>query len=88
VQLAVEAVYLEATLQLVSKTSSSLSGSQAKALEDLAFDWVLNADKFVDSRFLDLLKAREKVRSASGPPNCNALDRLACLVDVLCVSEL
>ena len=60
-QLAVEAVYLEATLQLVSKTSSSLSGSQAKALEDLVFDWVLHAEKFVDSRFMDLLKAREKV---------------------------
>lgn len=60
-QLAVEAVYLEATLQLVSKTSSSLSGNQAKALEDLVFDWVLHAEKFVDSRFMDLLKAREKV---------------------------
>ena len=61
VQLAVETVYLEVTLQLVSKTSSSLSSSQAKALEDLVFDWVLHAEKFVDSRFLDLMKARAKV---------------------------
>ena len=61
VQLAVETVYLEATLQLVSKTSSSLSNSQAKALEDLVFDWVLHAEKFVDSRFLELMKARAKV---------------------------
>lgn len=60
-QLAVETVYLEVTLQLVSKTSSSLSSSQAKALEDLVFDWVLHAEKFVDSRFLDLMKARAKV---------------------------
>ena len=56
-----ETVYLEVTLQLVSKTSSSLSSSQAKALEDLVFDWVLHAEKFVDSRFLDLMKARAKV---------------------------
>ena len=62
VQLAVETVYLEVTLQLVSKTSSSLSSSQAKALEDLVFDWVLHAEKFVDSRFLDLMKARATVR--------------------------
>jgi len=62
VQLAVETVYLEVTLQLVSKTSSSLSSSQAKALEDLIFDWVLHAEKFVDSRFLDLMKARAKVK--------------------------
>ena len=65
-QLAVETVYLEVTLQLVSKTSSSLSSSQAKALEDLVFDWVLHAEKFVDSRFLDLMKARAKVTWGGG----------------------
>ena len=64
-QLAVEAVYLEVTLQLVSKTSSGLSSSQAKALEDLVFDWVLHAEKFVDSRFTDLMKARAKVHSCA-----------------------
>lgn len=73
-QLAVETVYLEATLQLVSKTSSSLSVSQAKALEDLVFDWVLHAEKFVDSRFLDLMKARAK----AGSKIC------ACIISIRC----
>ena len=65
-QLGVETVYLEATLQLVSPSSSSLTAGQAKALEDLIFDWVPHAEKFVDSRFTDLMKARAKVLSRHG----------------------
>ena len=61
VQLAVETVFLEATLQLVAPESSPLSDGQANAVEILVFDWVLHAEKFVDSKHSELLKARERV---------------------------
>jgi hypothetical protein len=61
-QLAVEAVFLEATLHLVAPESNPLLESQVNALEALVFDWVLHAEKFVDSKHSELLKAREKVR--------------------------
>jgi hypothetical protein len=64
-QLAVEAVFLEASHQLVGPGSSGLSGRQAEALERLAFDWALNAETYVDPKFSDLTKAREKVRDAA-----------------------
>ncbi|EIE19264.1 hypothetical protein COCSUDRAFT_48883 [Coccomyxa subellipsoidea C-169] len=60
-RLAVEAVFLEATLQLVAPESSPLSDGQANAVEILVFDWVLHAEKFVDSKHSELLKARERV---------------------------
>ncbi len=60
-QLAVEAVFLEASHQLVGPGSSGLSGRQAEALERLAFDWALNAETYVEPKFSDLIKAREKV---------------------------
>ena len=61
-QLAVETVFLEASKQLVGQTSSGLSGRQAEALERLAFDWALNAETYVEPKFSDLGKAREKVK--------------------------
>ena len=60
VQLAVEKIFLETSVQLVSEGSSELSDRQAEALEKLTFDWVLNAEKYVDARFSELYKAREK----------------------------
>ena len=60
-QLAVETVFLEASHQLVGPESSGLSGRQAEALERLAFDWALNAETYVEPKFSDLIKAREKV---------------------------
>jgi hypothetical protein len=63
-QLAVEAVFLEATLQLVGARSSALSGSQADALQKLVFDWVLRGDKFVDPRHAELSRPKEQVRGA------------------------
>ncbi|CAL8468215.1 g7754 [Coccomyxa elongata] len=60
-RLAVETVFLEATLQLVAPESSPLSDGQANAVEILVFDWVLHAEKFVDSKHSELLKARERV---------------------------
>ena len=62
-QLAVETVFLEASKQLVGPGSSGLSGRHAEALEWLAFDWALNADIYVEPKFSDLGRAREKVRS-------------------------
>ncbi|KAL0053523.1 hypothetical protein WJX82_006983 [Trebouxia sp. C0006] len=60
-KLAVEAVFLEASHQLVGPGSSGLSGRQAEALERLAFDWALNAETYVEPKFSDLIRAREKV---------------------------
>ena len=60
-QLAVEAVFLEAAHQLVGPGSSGLSERQSDALERLAFDWALNAETYVDPKFSDLARAREKV---------------------------
>lgn len=60
-QLAVETVFLEATLQLVAPESSPLSDGQANAVETLVFDWVLHAEKYVDSKHFELLKARDRV---------------------------
>ena len=55
-----EKIFLETSVQLVSEGSSELSDRQAEALEKLTFDWVLNAEKYVDARFSELYKAREK----------------------------
>lgn len=56
-----EQIFLETAAQLVSQGSSSLSDRQADALEKLAFDWILNAEKYVESRFPELARARDKV---------------------------
>lgn len=61
-QLAVETVFLEAANQLVAPGSSGLSGRQSEALERLAFDWALNAETYVEPKFSELTKARERVR--------------------------
>lgn len=60
-QLAVETVFLEASEKAVGPGSSGLSERQADALERLAFDWLLNAEKYVEPRFVELLRARERV---------------------------
>lgn len=64
-QLAVETVFLEASDRLVDGESSGLSERQADALERLAFDWILNAEKYVEPKFAELARARDKVRPAS-----------------------
>ena len=61
-QLAVEAVFLEASDRLVGSDTSGLSERQADALERLAFDWILNAEKYVEPKFTELTRAREKAR--------------------------
>ena len=65
-----ERIFLETAAQLVSDGSSPLSERQADALEKLSFDWILNADRYVEMRYSELYKAREKVRDphpTSGP---------------------
>ena len=66
-QLAVETVFLEAANQLVAPGSSGLSGRQSEALERLAFDWALNAETYVEPKFSELVKARERVRLLTAP---------------------
>lgn len=61
IQLAVETVFLEAASQLVTPGSSGLSARQAEALERLAFDWALNAETYVEPKYGELTRYRERV---------------------------
>lgn len=58
-QLAVEAVFLEAASQLIGPTTSGISERQAELLEQTAFDWVLSVE---NSRYVELMEPRRKVR--------------------------
>ena len=60
-QMAAETIFLEAATATVGDGSSGLSSQQADALERLAFDWIMNADKYVEPRHTELLRPREKV---------------------------
>lgn len=64
-QLAVEAIFLEVVLWVTVPGSSGLSERQTDALQDLAFDWILAADRYVEPRYHELAWAREK---ACPPP--------------------
>ncbi len=41
--------------------SSQLSERQGSALEGLAFDWIVNAERYIDPRFTELTKCCGKV---------------------------
>lgn len=60
-QLVVEALFLEAALQLGGGDPASLPVQQVRELERLVFDWILNADKYVDARYPDLHHLRDRV---------------------------
>ena len=62
-QLAIEAIFLEMVVRVVAPGSSGLSENQISALQDLAFDWVLSADRYVEAQHAELASAREKVNS-------------------------
>jgi len=59
----VEAVFLEVTQRLSPPAGAGLSAKQADALQHLAFDWILYADKYVDPRFQELALYRDQVSS-------------------------
>ncbi len=65
-QLAVETVFLEAGGRLVGRGGGGLSERQADALERLAFDWILNAEKYVEPKFAELGRARDRVAQLCG----------------------
>ena len=67
-QLAVEAIFLEMVLRVVAPGSSGISESQMNAMQDLAFDWILSADRYVEPRHVELASAREKVYSCALTP--------------------
>ena len=58
-QLAVEAIFLEAALAVVQQGADKLTERQAAALEGLAFDWIVNAERYIEPRFQELVKIRE-----------------------------
>ena len=64
VQLAVESVFLDAAERLVGAQTSGLSERQREAIERLAFDWIINRNTYIDSKHVDLMRARERVRAA------------------------
>ena len=60
-QLAVEATFLEAALQVVEPAAEMLPDNQTRAVEKLAFDWILNTERYVGPQYPELHKARDKV---------------------------
>ena len=68
-QLAVEAIFLEAVQRLAPPAGSGLSVKQADALQHLAFDWILYADKYVDPRFQELAVYRDQVAARGRHPD-------------------
>lgn len=78
-----EKIFLETSVQLVSEGSSELSERQAEALEKLTFDWVLNAEKYVDARFSELYKAREKVLASGSKLSWKAVQEVCILFHTL-----
>lgn len=60
-RLAVEAIFLEAALAVLRQGADKLTDRQAAALEGLAFDWIVNAERYIESRFHELLKCRDKM---------------------------
>lgn len=60
-QLAVEAIFLETALAVLQQGADKLSERQAAALEGLAFDWIVNAERYIDARYPELIKCRDKM---------------------------
>jgi hypothetical protein len=61
----VEAIFLEAALAVMKQGASKLTDRQAAALEGLAFDWVVNAERYIEPRFQELVKIRDKMVRAA-----------------------
>lgn len=61
-QLWTEALFLDAALQLVDAHSALLTTQQGRDMEHLAFDWILNAEKYVPAGNVDLTRLKERVR--------------------------
>lgn len=55
-----ESMFLDAAIQLGS-SAGVFSAPQAREMENLAFDWIINGEKYVDSRFPELLPLRLRV---------------------------
>lgn len=58
-------MFLDVAIQLGS-SPGVLSAPQAREMENLAFDWIINGEKYVDSRFPELAQIRVRVRRACG----------------------
>ena len=66
-QLATEAAFLEAALQVVEPAADMLPDNQARAVEKLAFDWIISVEKYVGPQYPELGKARDKVATRLVP---------------------
>ncbi|KAL6769541.1 hypothetical protein ACKKBG_A31400 [Auxenochlorella protothecoides x Auxenochlorella symbiontica] len=55
-----EIMFLDAAIQIAGDRGVLAEG-QAKEIEILAFDWIINGEKHVDSRFPDLIPLRDRV---------------------------
>ena len=56
-----EAIFLEAALAVLKQGANKLTDRQAAALEGLAFDWIVNAERYIEARFQELVKIRDKM---------------------------
>lgn len=54
-------MFLDAAIQVAA--AGVLTLTQAKEMESLAFDWIINGEKHADSRFPELAPLRERVGS-------------------------
>lgn len=77
-QLVVESLFLEAALRLVGLNGVVLAPTASRELENLAFDWIMHADVYVDGRYQELHRLRDRVVLAAsqllGQLSATALD--------------
>ena len=48
---------------MVERGTDGLPERQAAELEGLAFDWIINAERYIESRYPELLKCRNRVNA-------------------------
>lgn len=64
-QLIVESFFLEATFQIFNASASVATRHQLNEVQTLAFDWVINGEKYVDIRNSSLYGVRDKIMNSA-----------------------
>ena len=72
-QLIAEVVFVEAALRLAGDGTHALALEDLAGLDRIAFDWVINGEKNVDYRFVELHRDRDRVRG--GPQDVGRTHR-------------
>lgn len=63
-QVCIEAIFLEAALAVLQRGGGplALSERQGSTLEGFAFDWIVSADRYIETKHSELMKCRARVR--------------------------